>query len=103
MSNDSASAQKRRLMLQRLGGAAAVTAAVGSAMVVSSGVASAAGCTPEGSPVPMAQSQTYYCGGYWDHYEFQSQSGNCYTFDWWWDVLACAGGPMMKGPLTVCG
>lgn len=99
MANDP---QKRRQMLARLGGAAAVTAAIGATMVAGSGVASAAGCTPEGSPVPMAQSQKYDCGGYIDNYDFQSQSGNCYNFNWWWDVIACAGGPMMKGPLTVC-
>jgi hypothetical protein len=106
------SARKRRQFLAGLGersalkrftGAAAVTVAVGAAMVAGSGSASAAGCTPNGSPVPMAQSQTYYCGGYWDHYDFVAQHGNCYDFDWWWDILACAGGPSMKGPITVCG
>ena len=73
-------------------------------MVTGSGVANAAGCTPEGSPLPIPQSQTYYCGGYWDHYEFlyEDPDGHCYTFNWWWDILACAGGPSMKGQATAC-
>ncbi|MFD1051368.1 ABC transporter permease, partial [Kibdelosporangium lantanae] len=67
-------------------------------------VASAAGCNPNGNPLPTPHGQSYWCGGYWDNYNFlyEDADGHCYFFDWWWNILACAGGPSHRGTAVAC-
>ena len=54
------------------------------------------------SRIPV--SQQYFCGGYWDTYNFlyEDPDGHCYFFDWWWNILTCAGGPSHQGTAVAC-
>jgi hypothetical protein len=101
-SGKGSSARRQRPVLKRFASVAAVTVTVGAAMMTGSGVASAAGCNPNGNPAPTPHSQSYFCGGYWDNYNYEYVNGGCYFFDWWWNILACAGGPMHRGEAYSC-
>jgi hypothetical protein len=98
----SSTGRRQRPTLTRFASMAAVTATVGAAMLTGSGVASAAGCTSNGNPLPIPKSQTYYCGAYWDNYNYEYVNGGCYFFDHWWNILACAGGPSWRGEVYAC-